>query len=65
MADDADIASAREELARQEALSVKKATGPVATGRCLQCDEILDDYKRWCDATCRNDWERPPLRSRY
>lgn len=28
------------------------------TGNCLNCDERLDDGRRWCDTDCRNDWER-------
>lgn len=30
----------------------------IATGRCLTCDEPLGDRRRWCDAECRDEWER-------
>lgn len=30
-----------------------------ATGRCLNCDNALDDpTQRWCDGDCRDDWEK-------
>jgi len=29
-----------------------------ATGRCLWCNEPLADGRRWCDAECRDEWER-------
>ena len=28
-----------------------------AIGYCLNCGEPIED-RRWCDADCRNDWER-------
>jgi len=58
MSDNLDIASDREELARSFALAVKKPVGPLATGRCLYCDEILDDTQRWCDSDCRDAWQQ-------
>lgn len=36
----------------------RKPVGPVATGRCLFCDEITGDEQRWCDSACRDDWAR-------
>jgi hypothetical protein len=56
MSDDLDIAAEREERERTFAQAVRKPTGPVATGRCLYCDEISGE-RRWCDALCRNAWE--------
>ena len=32
------------------------------TGECLWCSEELPKPKRWCDADCRNDWERDKRR---
>lgn len=30
-----------------------------ATGFCLFCgDPLTDQERRWCDADCRDDWER-------
>ena len=56
MSDNLDIAAEREELERTFAQAIRKPEGPVATGRCLFCDEITDDL-RWCDAMCRDAWE--------
>ena len=64
MSDNLDIASEREELARSMALTVKKPEGPVPTGRCLYCDEIVDDAQRWCDSECRDAWQDLPRRVR-
>jgi len=57
MSDNLDIASEREELERSLAQTIRKPTGPIATGRCLYCDEITADEVRWCDAECRDKWE--------
>jgi hypothetical protein len=57
MSDDIDRAQNEVERSLGEALRVKKPVGPVATGRCLFCDEILDDESRWCDSGCRDAWE--------
>lgn len=27
-------------------------------GLCLNCGEVLEPALRWCDADCRDDWER-------
>lgn len=33
----------------------KRAVIPVnTTGRCLTCDEPVEDGRRWCDALCRD-----------
>ena len=35
-----------------------KPEGPQPNGRCHYCDEIVDDYSRWCPGTyCRDAWE--------
>lgn len=53
-----DTASAREELDRELAQKVRKPSGPAHTGYCLFCDEETDHERRWCDAFCRDAWER-------
>ena len=58
MSDNLDIASEREELARQAAITAQRPSGPGATGRCLHCDEIVADSQRWCDVSCRDGWQR-------
>lgn len=31
---------------------------PKGTGACLYCNEPLAHDGRWCDAGCRDDWEK-------
>lgn len=57
MGDVLDEAAALEERERSFAQTIRKPEGPLATGRCLFCDEIVDDGLRWCDNWCRDDWE--------
>jgi hypothetical protein len=40
-----------------ENLKLRKPTGPVETGYCLNCGEPLPAGRRWCDASCRDEWE--------
>lgn len=65
MADEFDRASELEELARISALNYHQknlAPSVQATGYCLYCGEELDDGRRWCDASCRDDWEAEQCR---
>lgn len=57
--DEADIAQPLIE-ARIEAgiKAASEAKWLEATGRCLNCGEELADGARWCDADCRDDWQR-------
>lgn len=57
MSDTLDEAAALEERERSFAQTIRKPEGPLATGRCLWCDEIVDDGVRWCAVWCRDDWE--------
>ena len=34
------------------------------TGECLWCAELVEAPKRWCDADCRDLWERDKKRNR-
>lgn len=61
--DDFDIASEREELARSMAIAAKRPAGPAPTGRCLYCDELVADTQRWCDASCRDAWQKTNQRT--
>ena len=58
MPDIADIASEKEEILMRANLSQHREEGPAATGECLNCEERLPMGQRWCDAACRDDWER-------
>lgn len=57
MADFADDAERTEELFRQQALSVRKESGPPACGACHYCSETVAPALRFCDAECRDGWE--------
>lgn len=59
-ADLSDRASAAEHQTLQRALQKRKPEGPAATGYCLSCgpEMRLEDERRWCDASCRDDYER-------
>lgn len=46
------------EIFRRSALSQKRPEGPAATGYCLNCEAHLAPGQRWCDAGCRDDWEK-------
>lgn len=58
MADILDQASELEAMLNNAAAQFRKPTGPAATGRCLHCGEPLPNGLRWCDATCRDDFEK-------
>lgn len=58
MADDADLAQQHAERFEELRRKVKPKGGPIATGECLYCSAALKDGARWCDASCRDDWER-------
>lgn len=53
-----DQATLVEERDRALALKQRRPEGPAAVGACLHCDEPLADGRRWCDAGCRDDWQR-------
>lgn len=56
--DDADRANKDWEVYQKNiSVNLKKEAEP--TGYCLYCHEPLHDKrKRWCDAHCRDDWQR-------
>lgn len=60
MADQIDIAQEREQTDTARAINAARRapSGPAAEGRCLHCDMPLDEGRRWCDAACRDDWQR-------
>lgn len=62
--DDIDRAQNEVERTLAEALRRRSSPGPVATGRCLYCDELVADAHRWCDTDCRGGWEREARRAR-
>lgn len=59
MADDIDIANERIEMDRAALLKQRKPEPSISeTGCCLHCDEPVPPGRRWCDANCRNSWEK-------
>ena len=58
--DDADISQERAEKEAPHLLAAsRKPEGPIATGRCLWCDEVVGDNVRWCPGEdCRDLWEK-------
>ncbi len=53
-----DIASETEQLLRDDALRARRPEAPAYTGRCFWCDAPVAAPRRWCDAECRDEWER-------
>ena len=60
--DEIDRASQEEENTLANILRKRLPPGPVATGRCLFCDELVEETHRWCSIECRADWEREARR---
>jgi len=58
VADIIDEAHEREEELRAKALERREPEGPPAVGACYNCSEPLAPGQRWCDADCRDDWEK-------
>ena len=58
MSDMGDSGNDTADLFLHVAIQRKRTEGPKAEGYCLNCFEpIVDDFRRWCDAECRDDWE--------
>lgn len=53
-----EAAQLTEQFFTDIALLGRKPDGPQATGRCLCCGKPLANGVRWCDADCRDDWEK-------
>lgn len=62
IADPLDRAATETEYTIAVALSARKPEGPVADGACHNCGEEVPDGLRWCNAQCRDDWERDQKR---
>lgn len=64
MADDADLSDARAEREMQARLAwlrMRQQALPYS-GQCYWCGENVHAPKRWCDADCRDEWERQQRR---
>jgi hypothetical protein len=60
MADEIDRANDQAELFLAAAIENNKAHRAVLkpTGQCLSCREPVPDGRRFCDADCRDDFDR-------
>ncbi|MDR2261065.1 MAG: hypothetical protein LBE06_09120 [Azoarcus sp.] len=56
--DVADLAQLQNEQLDALRVGAHKPVAPQADGKCLWCGEVLADGRRWCDAACRDEWER-------
>lgn len=59
--DDADRAEKTADFYRHLALNACRtlnAGESVASGECLNCGEPLTGNQRWCDADCRDDYQK-------
>lgn len=60
MSDEVDMAQSRMEL--EEVIRKKYTAHPTIevghTGYCLNCGDPLKGDQRWCDVSCRNDWQK-------
>ena len=55
--DDADAADLTQRHNLDAALSRRQAALP-SSGRCYNCDAVVEGARRFCDSDCRVDWER-------
>lgn len=64
-----NVDRANEITEQMQAWQIKKARANTsvanATGYCLNCGEILNGERRWCDVSCRDDWEKLELTGNY
>lgn len=60
--DEADLTADLLEREMARLLRLRREAGPAPTGECLWCGAKLRRPLRWCDADCRDDWERDHAR---
>lgn len=60
--DIADASDKNVEMALVDAMNQRKPIAPTYTGFCLFCSEETPHPKRWCDADCRDSYEREQRR---
>ncbi len=58
--DDVDLANEHNQRFQDAILSMRPKPRPIpqGTGLCLYCLDICPDRRRWCNAECRDAWER-------
>ena len=60
--DDIDRQQERDEILHEAFIAARKPVGPKPTGFCLSCEEPVPPDHRWCDADCRDTFERQQTR---
>lgn len=59
MADEADMTADRDEReAPMRIAASRKPTSPAPNGHCMSCGDPVPEGHRYCDAECREDFER-------
>jgi hypothetical protein len=59
MVDEVDRANEQIEKGIEDTLKNINTTIPKnVTGRCLACGENITDERRWCNADCRDNYEK-------
>jgi hypothetical protein len=56
--DEGDRAAAIQQKDIDNGLKIRRAEGPAPRGICYHCGESVADGLRWCDAECRDAWQR-------
>ena len=61
MSDEADIANDYLQQMIDTALTNahnKVTIPPNISGKCIWCEESIDDNRRWCSVDCRNEYQK-------
>lgn len=59
MVDEIDRQIVRDEQFLEAVRSFRYPEGPKPIGECLFCEEPIEETnRRWCDALCRDEWEK-------
>ena len=64
MADDIELAQERDAMMLDALIAARRPEGPKPNGKCYTCAEPIPYPRRWCDAACRDDYERSFLSHR-
>lgn len=61
MSDEVDRAEHNQSVILDAAVKRRRDVSAVPVmgiGRCHACGDRVDEGRRWCDADCRDDWEK-------
>lgn len=57
-ADPFDRAAQLQRIDIERGRTMKRPEGPTADGSCHWCGAEVGPLRRWCDADCRDNWQR-------